>query len=93
MKPLTKEEFLDKKNAEIHRELLSVFNQKETNKILSNYWIESTKDPSYFICDIKQTDNPLRREVTYGYQAIFIDLIEMIKSGELVFKNKESPTN
>ena len=87
-KPLTKEEFLDKKNLELHRELLGVFNDKIVSNNISTYFQKVMMDNHFLICDIKPSDVSVKRHVTYKYQSIFIDLIEMLKSGELVFKNK-----
>ena len=86
MKQLTKKEFLDKKNARIHLELLEVFNDKITNKILVEYYRNSLKDFSALKCGIKASNIMARREMRYGFQVLFIDMLEMLKSGELVFK-------
>ena len=88
MKQLTKEEFLDKKNTKIHDELMSVFNDKVMSNELTNYYHRALSDNRFLFCSVKPSSVFLRSQVRYGYQLLFIDLIEMLKSGELVFKEK-----
>ncbi len=87
-KPLTKEEFLDKRNSEIHKELVDIFNEKKTNNILVEYYRDFLKDFPALQCNIHASNVIARRECRYGFQVLFIDMLEMLKNGELIVKEK-----
>lgn len=88
MKQLTKEEFLDRKNEKVHKELVEAINSVAMNKRLSDYYRETLRDYPSLYCNLNYSKTPLRREITFAHQGVFIDMLEMLKSGELVFKNK-----
>ena len=88
MKPLTKEEFLDRKNSEIHKELLGAFKCVEDNNKLSLWFREFEKNnPKLGLCQFYGQPKSLFR-VNYHYQAAFINMCEMLKNGELIVKTK-----
>jgi hypothetical protein len=92
MKPLTKEEFLDKKNAKIHQDLLKVFDlDKQCDRVFDYIQKNRIEYPEKFECSIERSPNILN--VNRMCLQFIVDVSEMIKSGDLVFKNKESSTN
>lgn len=87
-KPLTKEEFLDRKNSKIHKELLAVFESKSNNDAISRWFRQFEKDnPKLGLCRFMGRPRFVFN-VWYSYQASFINMCEMLKNGELVFKEK-----
>ena len=80
---LTKEEFLDKKNTKIHREILEAFKSKEINSQLSRYTIQSSQEHPSLFCSIQQS-NLGQIKVTHYYQHVFINIVEAMKRGDLI---------
>ncbi len=88
MKPLTKEEFLERKNSQIHKELLAVFESKSNSDAIARWFRQFEKDnPKLqlcrFMCLPKVSFN-----VTYNYQGVFLRMCEMLKTGDLVVIDK-----
>ncbi len=92
MKQLTKEEFLDRKNENVHKELLSVFDLDKQCDRVFNYIQQNRIDyPEIFECSIHRSPNILN--VNRMCLQFIVDVSEMIKNGDLVFKTKESSPN
>ena len=53
-KPLTKEEFLEKRNTELHRELLDVFGAREEMNKMTEYLLECGRNKTVLFCDINR---------------------------------------
>ena len=88
MKQLTEKEFLDRKNEQVHRKLLDVFDlDKQCGRVFNYIQKNRTDYPEKFECSIKQSPNHLG--VSRMCLQFIVDVSEMIKSGELVFKDKE----
>lgn len=88
MKPLTKEEFLKRENSKIHKELLTVFESKQNNEALSLWFRQFVKDnPELQLCQFMGRPRTLLQP-NYNYQCVFINMCEMLKTGELVVIKK-----
>ena len=59
------------------------------DKRLSDYYRATLRDYPNLYCNLNFSNTPLRREVTFAHQGLFIDMLEMLKTGELVFKDTQ----
>lgn len=87
-KALTKEEFLDKKNVEIHKEILGLFKIRTNNILLSNYIRKIRRENPNLLCGIERK-NLNEFTPTYCHEQLLIDMVEALKNGELILKNNE----
>lgn len=87
-KRLTEEEFLDKKNTDVHKEILNVFKQRELNRSMIDYINRARSERPNLFCDIERSK---KRDVSlfYYHHQLLVDLVEMIKDGTLIFKDKK----
>lgn len=85
-KPLTKEEFLDKQNSKIHKELLSVFAYRSNGEAISRWFRDFQKDnPKLGLCQFMGQPK-VNLKVTLHHDAVFINMCEALQNGTLVVK-------
>lgn len=82
--PLTKEEFLDKKNIDLIREVREAMMLKSELDRLSYYFYRECKG-KLPIC-FTSSDKARELHLFYGVHVEFVNIIEMIKNGELILK-------
>ena len=90
MKQLTKEEFLDRKNTNLHRELMEAFELTEQVNRVTQYMLKAREDyPKLLGCEFTEHPKEGRRLGINRISLMFVvQVTEMLKSGELVFKKK-----
>ena len=83
---ITKEEFLDKKNSELLKEVSTAMALNSEMNAL-RVWMKSKEKQGLKMCRI--TNNRHKDiKTNYHVHSVLINLIEMLSNGDLVFKDK-----
>ncbi len=75
---MTKEEFLDKKNSKLHKEILRIFNNAESESRLTMYLQNTMEEYPNLLCSFGVSDNTKVRPTLYSQQ-LLINMIEWFK--------------
>ncbi len=86
---MTKEEFLDKKNIEIIKNVEQALNLKSEIDVLTSYFLKKQKENPILSCSL------VRRKVVgiktnYHVHQVLVDLVEMIDKGELILNSEKT---
>ena len=84
---MTKEDFLDKKNIEIIKQVKHALDLKEEIGALSHYFQQKRKENPGLYCGI-QRRRVKGLYVSYVIHDVFISMVEMLEKGELIYKPK-----
>jgi len=88
MKPLTKEEFLERENSKIHKEILDAFESVKNNQAIARWFRQFFKDnPKLQLCQFMGRPK-VDLDVNYNYQCVFINMLQMLENKEIVFREK-----
>ena len=80
---ITREEFLDKKNAKIHQKILQLFDKGIADAYISMYLEETRKEYPNLLCAFPKTE--INVNATMYYQDLLVSMIEWLKK-ECVFE-------
>ncbi len=80
---MTKEEFLDKKNVEIHKKILRLFDKGRADTKISMYLEETRKEYPNLLCAFQKTE--INVDSTMYYQDLLVSMIEWFKK-ECIFE-------
>lgn len=86
-KPLTKEEFLDKKNADLIREVKEVFEIKNQLDKIHRY-LQPLYKEGLFCRFSERTEEAKKMGLTYNSLDLLVRMVEALKSGDLVLKEE-----